>query len=86
MESGFGFGLFFLFSKATEKGLISLQSNLALTHLCLVIPRQNQLHHSLSVIINGNLQKLAPGSLQEYNSTELELLKTSPKVVGVEEW
>ena len=87
MESRFSFGLVcclvvcFFPARQQKKDLhVSLQSRLALTLFCPVIPRQNQLHRSLSVIINGNLQKMATGSLQEYSSTELQLPKTSPEV------
>lgn len=65
---------------------MSLHSNLASALFCPEIPRQNQLHHSLSLIVNGNLQKLATGSLQEYNSPELELPKPSPKVGSEGRW
>lgn len=76
-----GFFLGLGFFTALEKDLyVYLQSNSALILFCPVIPRQNQFYHTLSVIINGNLQRLARSNLQEYDSKELELPKISPDV------
>lgn len=76
-----GFFLGLGFFTASEKDLyVYLQSNSALILFCPVIPRQNQFYHTLSVIINGNLQRLARSNLQEYDSKELELPKISPDV------
>lgn len=82
----FFFFFSFLFlppARQQRKNSCIFKFNLALTFICPVTPRQNYVHCSLSVSINGNPQKLATGSLQKYISTELELAKTIPKVRSV---